>query len=171
MKDKKKQVIIGIDPGTQVTGYGIIELVDDSYRALDYGCIRPPSSLKLSDRYLIIFNSIEELLERYSPAALAVETQYVSKNVQSAIKLGMARGVAVVAAKRKGLTIFEYAPSQAKVAVVGNGSASKEQVQGMVKLLLNLAAIPNPPDAADALALAICHAHSMRFREINDREI
>lgn len=167
----KKKIIIGVDPGTQVTGYGIIEWTENSYRALDYGCIRPPAKLKLSDRYLIIFNALEELLQKYQPEALAVETQYVHKNVQSAIKLGMARGIAIIAAKRKGMSVFEYAPSQAKASVVGNGAASKEQVQGMVKLLLKLATIPTPSDAADALALAICHAHSMRFREINNHEI
>ena len=164
-------IIIGIDPGTQVTGYGVIEAEGSLCRAIDYGCIRPPASRKLTDRYLILFNALEELLEKYRPQALAVETQYVQKNVQSAIKLGMARGVAIIAAKRKGLAVFEYAPTKAKSAVVGNGRASKQQVQSMVKLLLNLAALPTPEDAADALALAICHAQSMRFRELCNCEL
>lgn len=153
-------IIIGIDPGTRVTGYGIIEVQGTVYRVLDYGCVRPPANAKLSDRYLILFNAIEELLQQYSPDALAVETQYVDKNVQSAIKLGMARGVAIIAAKRRGLSVFEYTPSKAKSAVVGNGKASKQQVQGMVKLLLQLQDQPMPEDAADALALALCHAQS-----------
>lgn len=164
-------IIIGIDPGTLITGYGIIECIHDKHRALDYGCIRPPKSLKLSDRYLIIFNAIEELIEKYRPDALVVETQYMKKNAQSAIKLGMARGIAVIAAKRKGISVFEYAPSKAKIAVVGNGAASKEQVQGMVKVLLNLLEVPQPADAADALALAICHANSLRYREMCSCEI
>jgi crossover junction endodeoxyribonuclease RuvC len=159
-------IIIGIDPGTQITGYGIIVLENGVARALDYGCIRPPVSLKLSDRYLVIFEAVEALIEKYRPDALVVETQYVSKNVQSAIKLGMARGVIVVAAKRKKVAVYEYAPSKAKLAVVGSGKASKHQVQGMVKLLLNLSEIPTPEDAADALALALCHAQSLRFREL-----
>lgn len=153
-------IIIGIDPGTRITGYGIIEFKGTSYRAIDYGCIKPPSSLKLSERYLVLFNALEELLIKYCPHVLAVETQYVEKNVQSAIKLGMARGTAIIAAKRQGLSVFEYAPSKAKLAIVGKGKASKEQVQGMVKRLLNLQEIPTPEDAADALALAICHAQS-----------
>lgn len=159
-------IIIGIDPGTQVTGYGIIAMENGVLRVMDYGCIRPPASLKLSDRYLVIFEAVEALLEKFRPQALVVETQYVSKNVQSAIKLGMARGVIVVAAKRKNISVFEYAPTKAKLAVVGNGKASKQQVQGMVKLLLNLAEVPTPEDAADALALALCHAQSLRYREL-----
>lgn len=163
--------IIGIDPGTQVTGYGIIKYNQGVMHPIDFGCVRPPPSLKLTDRYLIIFNGVEELLERYRPHALVVETQFVQKNVQSAIKLGMARGIIIIAAKRKGISVFEYGPTKAKSAVVGNGRASKQQVQGMIKLLLNLDKIPTPEDAADALALAVCHAHSLRFREICDLEI
>ncbi len=104
-------IIIGIDPGTTVTGYGIIKVDHPSYFAVDYGCIRPPANLKLSDRYLIIFESLDELLDKYRPDVLVVETQYVNKNVQSAIKLGMARGISIVAAKRKGLPVFEYSPN------------------------------------------------------------
>lgn len=153
-------IILGVDPGTRVTGYGIICIQNQAYIPLDYGCIRPPSSLKLSERYLVIFDSIEELINKYEPKSLVVETQYVHKNVQSALKLGMARGTVMIAAKKRGLSIFEYAPTVAKRAVVGNGSASKFQVQAMVQRLLNLPSLPFPEDAADALALAICHAHS-----------
>jgi crossover junction endodeoxyribonuclease RuvC len=151
-------IIIGADPGTLVTGYGIIKVRDGKNIALDYGSIQPPSKLKLSDRYLIIFESIEHILDQYAPDVLVVETQYVHKNVQSAIKLGMARGIMMVAAKKRGLKIFQYAPSEAKLAVTGRGSASKQQVQHMVKCLLNLDDIPQPEDAADALALALCYA-------------
>lgn len=159
-QDEKKEKILGIDPGTKISGYGLISSCGRSYVALDYGCIRPPANLILSERYLIIFNAIEELLEKFQPDAVAVETQYVHKNVQSAIKLGMARGVAIIAAKRRGIRIFEYAPTKAKLAVVGTGSASKAQVQGMVQRLLDLTEPPTPEDAADALALAICHAQT-----------
>lgn len=166
MSSKKQQpIIIGIDPGTTVTGYGIIKVENSSYHALDYGCIRPPANLKLSDRYLIIFESIEELLALHSPDALVVETQYMAgkmqrRNVKGTLKLGMACGISILAAKRKGIPVFEYAPSKAKKAVVGNGSASKFQVQSMVTRLLNLSEPPHPEDAADALSLAICHAQS-----------
>jgi crossover junction endodeoxyribonuclease RuvC len=168
--DKEKsqnsfEVIIGIDPGTNVTGYGIIKVQSSAYSVLDFGCIRPPTKLKITDRYLIIYNSLEHLLEIYQPNVLAIETQFVHKNVQSAIKLGMARGVVIVAAKRRGISIVEYSPTKAKRAVSGNGHASKIQVQGMVQKLLNLEKLPEPHDAADALALALCHAHSLKFSQ------
>jgi crossover junction endodeoxyribonuclease RuvC len=113
----------------------------------------------MHDRTLIIFEAITELIERFEPDVLAVETQYVAKNPQSALKLGMARGVIALAARRKGVVIAEYAPSKAKLAVTGSGKASKAQVVGMTQSLLKLAQPPTPEDAADALALAICHAH------------
>lgn len=152
-------IIIGIDPGTIVTGYGIISICQGRYEVIDYGCVRPPAGMELSDRYLILFNAFEELYVKYTPDVLAVETQFVNKNVQSAIKVGMARGIALIAFKRKGVAVFEYTPSRAKCAVVGNGRASKKQVQGMIKMLLKLEQEP-PEDAADALALALCHAHA-----------
>lgn len=161
MKKKSlSSIILGIDPGTCVSGYGLISLDGQTIIPIDYGCIRPPSSIKLSERYLILFDSIGELIDKYEPETIVVETQFVHKNVQSAIKLGMARGAVIIAAKKKGLPVFEYAPCVAKRAVVGNGRASKFQVQGMVKQILKLTTIPEPEDAADALALAICHAHT-----------
>lgn len=170
MHSKESKIIIGIDPGTTITGYGIIVVEGNSYRAIDYGCIRPPAKLKLSDRYLIIFESLEELLTKYGPHAMSVETQFVKHNVQSAIKLGMARGIIILGAKRQGIPVFEYTPMRAKRAVVGNGKASKIQVQGMVQRLLNLPK-PPPEDASDALSLAFCHAQTMRFQEIKNEEI
>ncbi len=155
-------IIIGIDPGTIVTGYGIIRIDGSAMHVLDYGCIKPPAHLKITDRYLLIFESIEQLLHQFKPNVLSIETQYVNKNPQSALKLGMARGVVIIAAKRQGLAVYEYAPTQAKRGVVGNGRASKFQVQAMVKNLLGLKALPEPEDAADALSLAICHAHTCR---------
>lgn len=163
MIDQKASIIIGIDPGTIVTGYGIIENTGSGYRAIDYGCIRPPAKYALADRYHILFESLEALLEKHKPHVLAVETQYVKINVQSAIKLGMARGMAILAAKRKGLEVYEYAPTVAKRAVVGHGGASKQQVVRMVQNLLCLKIPPHPEDAADALALAICHAHAFKL--------
>ncbi|MCE2982946.1 MAG: crossover junction endodeoxyribonuclease RuvC [Parachlamydia sp.] len=159
-----RTVILGVDPGTIVTGYGIIEIDGHTITAIDFGCIRPPLAYKLSDRYLVIHEGIAQLIEQYAPTAIAVETQYVHKNVQSAIKLGMARGAVILAAKMKELGVFEYAPTQAKLAVVGSGKASKKQVQGMVQRRLNLLKEPEPEDAADALALAICHAQMPAYK-------
>lgn len=158
--NKDHFVVIGIDPGTRVTGYGIIAVNGNSCKAVDYGCIRPPVDAAAAERYFVIFEAVDQLLEKYAPEALAVETQFLYKNAQSALKLGMAKGVAMVAAARRGIPVFEYSPTKAKSAVVGNGRASKLQVQSMVKVLLNLAELPQPEDAADALALALCHSHT-----------
>lgn len=164
---KTPSFIIGVDPGTAVTGYGIIRRIDNRFQAVDYGCIRPPANRKLSERYLIIFEGLEELLTQHRPEVLVVETQFIQKNVQSAIKLGMARGIAILAATRQGLPVFEYTPRKAKQSVVGNGSASKQQVQRMIQQLLGLRA-PPPEDAADALALAICHGHANPLSAIKE---
>lgn len=165
-KNLPSPIILGVDPGTRISGYGLISLQDHQYIPIDYGCIRPPAHFKLSERYLVIFDSIEALIEQYCPTVLVVETQFVHRNVQSAIKLGMARGIIMIAAKRRGLPVFQYAPTEAKRAVVGNGKASKFQVQGMVQRILKLASPPHPEDAADALALAICHAQAADHRKL-----
>jgi crossover junction endodeoxyribonuclease RuvC len=163
------QIILGIDPGTRVTGYGVIVIERQGPRAIDFGCIRPPRTLAPEEGYLVIFNAIEHLIEKYSPHALAVESQFVYKNAQSAMKLGMARAMALLAAARRKIPIYEYAPKKAKLAVVGNGAASKEQVQKMIQLLLRLPELPEPEDAADALALALCHAHTLPMRSIHSK--
>jgi crossover junction endodeoxyribonuclease RuvC len=155
-------IIMGVDPGTYVTGYGIINQVNAQFKPIDYGCIRPPVKSKLTEKHLIIFNAIEELITKFQPSILVVETQFVHKNVKSALTLGMARGIVMVAAKRKALYIFEYAPTRAKAAVTGNGRASKHQVKNMIRQILHLPKEPQE-DAADALALAICHAHTAPF--------
>ena len=166
MIQKKPRIVIGVDPGTVITGYGLIREEGNTLTAVDYGCIRPPRAMPLTDRYYAIFSCLKDIIERYSPDALAVETQYVDKNVQSALKLGMARGVVIIAAKSFGIPVFEYSPSRAKSAVTGNGRASKEQIQGMIQRLLNLKAPPEPEDAADALAIALCHIHNAKSLDI-----
>ena len=163
MPSKDSIVILGVDPGTRITGYGVIVCKDNKTHPIDFGCIRPPLQLPYYDRYLAIFEALELLIERHSPAALAVETQFVHRNAQSALKLGIARGMAILAASRKKIPIFEYAPKKTKLAVVGQGTASKTQVQRMIQLLLQLPSLPKPEDAADALAVAICHAHTLQF--------
>jgi crossover junction endodeoxyribonuclease RuvC len=155
----KPHVILGIDPGTVVTGYGVIRASGHAWEPLDFGAVRPPYTVKGHHRYLVIFEALEHLIEKFKPDAVAVETQFVYKNVQSALKLGMARGAVIVACARNGVEVFEYTPKKAKLAVVGHGSASKHQVQRMVQMQLKLPSPPEPHDAADALALAICHAY------------
>jgi len=155
-------IIIGVDPGTRLTGYGIIALSQNELRPLDFGCIRPPPRAPLSERYRIIHNGLEQLIERYTSheMEMALETPYVDKNPQSALKLGIALGMALIAAKKRGMKIYGYSPREVKCFVVGTGKASKEQVQSSVRLLLSLSQPPKPQDAADALAIALCHAQS-----------
>ena len=155
MKNKKR--IIGVDPGTRITGYGIIEANRNSYDLICHGTITPSIKLAQEFRYLAIFEELQKIIEEYEPQELSVETQFVYKNVDSALKLGMARGVIILAATLKKIPVFEYAPKKTKMAVTGTGSASKEQVQKMIELLLSEKVTSE--DASDALALAICHAH------------
>lgn len=155
----KKVCVLGIDPGTRVTGYGIIKAEGHTKEVLDYGCIRPPATKHLNERYLILHTSVASLIETYTPTAIAIETQYVAKNVQSALKLGMARGVITLAATQAGIPVYEYAPSVAKKAAVGVGSAKKGDIQRMIQMVLGLQTLPTPEDAADALALALCYLH------------
>lgn len=156
----KESLILGIDPGTVVTGFGIIQVAGSKFTPVDFGCIKPPKKTSPAEKYLAIFEGIEALIKTYRPDAIAVETQFVYKNIQSALKLGMARGACLIAAARSDILIYEYAPSKAKKAVVGQGAASKLQVQKMIQILLALSELPEPEDAADALALAICHAQN-----------
>ncbi len=155
-------IILGIDPGTACTGWGVIEVVGNSYHLLSFGTIKAKTKI-LSEKYVIIFDSINQIIDTYHPDYISVETQFVDKNVQSAIKLGMARGMAVLAGAKRQIPIYEYAPLKAKQAVSGSGNASKEHVQKMISILLNLSETV-PHDAADGLALAICHAHFARAK-------
>ena len=165
-------IILGIDPGMAIMGYGAIESDKNSNRVkgLDYGVVTTPSNMQTPQRLLYIFNSVEELIQQYSPDAIAYEELFFNKNVKTALIIGHARGAAVVAGARQGVDLYEYTPLQVKQAVVGYGRADKHQVQNMVKLLLNLREIPKPDDAADALAVAICHMHSAQFgRKLESR--
>ncbi len=156
------KIIMGIDPGTRITGYGIISSDGREYTPLDFGSIRPPPHLPLFKRYLILFEGLEKLIQQHRPQAIAVETQFIKNNIQSAMKLGMARGMVMLAAAKYDIHFYEYPPRKAKKAVVGNGAASKRQVQKMMQILLNLPHLPEPEDAADALALALCHAQERK---------
>ncbi len=159
----RNPIILGIDPGTKITGYGLIQ-ENREVELIDFGAIRPPPHLPLHQRYHILYESLEKLIQIHNPTHLAVESQFVQKNVQSAMKIGMAKGVVYLLAAKYHLELFEYAPREAKLAVVGSGSASKYQVQKMIQLLFRLEALPTPEDAADALSLAICHLHKSKWR-------
>lgn len=158
-------IILGIDPGIAIVGYSIIECNGNKYKAIDYGCITTDSNLLFPDRIKIIYSRLTEIIEKYKPEDLAVEELFFNKNVKTAIKVGQARGVEILAAVNKGMNIYEYTPLQIKQAVVGYGRADKSQVQEMVRILLNLKEKPKPDDVADALAVAICHGSSIRFKE------
>ncbi|MFZ3172258.1 MAG: crossover junction endodeoxyribonuclease RuvC [Carboxydocellales bacterium] len=155
--------IIGIDPGTAITGYGIIETQGNKFQVLKYDCIRTSAQESLARRLCLVFNQLEELLDYYQPEHFAIEELFFNKNVKTALAVGHSRGVAILAAARRDLPVFEYTPLQVKQAVVGYGRAEKAQVQFMVKTILGLEQAPKPDDVADALAIAICHAHSYRI--------
>jgi len=150
-------IILGIDPGTIKTGYGMVEIRGSRLWHLDSGLIIPPSKEKLEGKILEIFTRLMTLIDTCRPDTLSIEEIFVAKNSRSALVLGHARGVALLAGASKGIPIYGYTPTTVKKCVTGNGLASKEQVQAMVKRLLNLPEVP-AEDAADALALAICHA-------------
>ena len=153
------RVLLGIDPGTAATGFGVVA-VDSRRRAklVECGVIRTSSGADLAERLLEIHEEVAALIERFSPAALSLESAFYGKNVRSALTLGQARGAIIVAAGRCGVEVAEYAPRNIKKAVVGTGSATKEQVAYMVRRHLRLRTDPTPSDAADGIAAALCHA-------------
>jgi crossover junction endodeoxyribonuclease RuvC len=152
--------IFGIDPGSIRTGYGCVETDGARHRLVACGVLSGPAGASLPDRLRAIHDGLRDLLRDSAPQCVAVENLFHARNVRSALVLGHARGVAVLAAVEAGLPVIEYTPAEIKVAVVGYGRAEKAQIQQMVKLLLGLDAAPSPHDAADALAVAICHAHA-----------
>jgi crossover junction endodeoxyribonuclease RuvC len=152
--------IFGIDPGSERTGYGCIETDGSRHRIITCGAINAAAAATFPDRLQIIHSQLTALLAQHRPDCVALESVFFAANVRSALKLGHARGVAMLAAVEAGVTVAEYSPAEIKRAVVGHGRADKAQVQHMVKLLLGLPMVPTPHDAADALAAAICHVHS-----------
>lgn len=162
---------LGIDPGIATTGYGLVRLKrDGELLAVDFGVILTPKDESASQRLVILYNQINEVLARYKPDTTAVEKLFFGRNLTTAVVVGQARGVTLLALTQAGLDVTEYAPTEVKQAVAGYGAAGKRQVQEMVRVLLSLDDIPEPDDAADALAVAICHLHSARTLNIaNDQ--
>ena len=155
-------VILGIDPGYATVGYGVIEYNGKGFRTLDYGAVTSPPELPFPRRLEMIFDGITQLIEKFKPDAVAVEELFFNTNLKTGIAVAHARGVILLAIQKRGTPFFEYTPLQVKQSVVGYGRAEKMQVMLMTKSLLGLEKIPRPDDAADALALAICHAHASR---------
>ncbi len=162
----EETIVIGIDPGTATTGYGVIRAKGKEYQCLGYGIIETSSKWKAEDRLQKIESDFNLLLEEYNPEILAIESLFFFKNAKTAIPVSQARGVLLMVAAKKGIQVFEYTPLQAKMATVGYGKAEKKQVQEMVKILLELENIPRPDDASDALAIAICHLSSQHLRSL-----
>ena len=153
-------IILGIDPGYAIVGWGVIEYNGSKFKVLGYGSINTPAGLEPAERLLMVYRGMNEIIDKYKPDQIAVEELFFNTNTTTAILVAEARGVILLSAKLAGLTIAEYTPLQVKQAVVGYGRAEKKQVIVMVTSLLNLPAPPKPDDTADALAIAVCHAHS-----------
>lgn len=163
-------LVIGIDPGTATTGYGLVRDTAQGLEMVGFGVILTPAGLPQEQRLVMLHEELEQILLLHRPDSAAVEKLFFSRNVTTAITVGQARGVALLALAQRGLVVGEYTPMEIKQAVAGYGGADKNQVQQMVKALLNLDKVPKPDDAADALAIAICHLHSYRLKQYIDSE-
>lgn len=152
--------ILGVDPGYAIVGVGTVDYEGNRFRVVEYGAITTQAGEDMFDRLKKIYDEMMELIERVKPDAMAIEELFFQNNQKTAINVAQARGIIVLAAKNHGIPIFEYTPLQVKQAVVGYGKADKNQVQQMTKAILNLEKIPKPDDTADALAIAVCHAHT-----------
>lgn len=156
-------ITMGIDPGTARLGYGVVS--GDPAEAIDFGVVETATAQGMPDRLSLLFDAVSGLIGRHRPDAVAVEQLFFARNTTTAMAVGQARGVVLLAIARAGLPVAEYTPAEVKQAVVGYGRADKAQVQEMVRMILGLADPPQPDDAADALAVALCHAQTSRFRE------
>lgn len=158
-------ITLGIDPGTARLGYGVVDSAGEA-RALAYGVVESRRGVPMAERLVVLFEGVQALIAEHRPESLAVEQLFFARNVTNALSVGQARGVVLLAGARAGLTIAEYSPAEVKQAVTGYGKADKPQMQEMVRLILRLDRVPTPDDAADALAVALCHAQTAPFREL-----
>ena len=158
--ESKSVKILGIDPGTTIMGWGIIEKSGSKVVPISYGCIRSSSISSQDERLLNIFETLNDIIKKEAPDEVAIEELFFFKNQKTVISVAEARGVAILAAKKSGLKFFEYTPLQIKQAITGYGRADKAQIQEMVRISCNLKECPKPDDAADALAIALCHAQT-----------
>lgn len=158
--------VLGIDPGTATTGFGVVESKGSRLLHIAHGVITTPAKAPFADRLALIFERMESLLQEHQPDVVAIEKLYFARNVTTGIAVAQARGVLALAAARAKFPVGEFSPTEVKSAVTSNGRADKRQVQDMIKILLNLTTIPKPDDAADALAIAICQLHAGKFRSL-----
>ncbi len=159
-------IILGIDPGYAIVGIGVLAYAGNKFKTLEYGAITTPAGMSTTERLKKIYAQITMYVDKYKPDAAAIEELFFNSNQKTAINVAQARGVILAAVANKDVPIFEYTPLQVKQSVTGYGRADKQQIQTMVKMLLGLNAIPKPDDAADALAIAICHAHSNKMNSM-----
>ena len=157
--------ILGIDPGIAIMGYGVVEFDGNKVKVIENGVITTSSKTKTPERLNILYDNLDEIISEFKPDEFAIEELFFNQNVKTAITVGHARGIQVLCAQKNNLPIYEYTPLQIKQAITGYGRATKSQMQKTVTTLLNLKEIPKPDDAADALAVALCHALSLRFKE------
>jgi len=158
-------IILGIDPGFAITGYGFLNMEGNKFKVLDYGVISTNVNQLFSQRLLHIGDELGMLIEKYRPDAMAIEELFFNTNTKTAIQAAQGRGVAVYEASRRHMPVYEFTPLQVKQSITGYGRADKQQIQQMVKVLLNLESIPKPDDAADALAIAICYGNSAKLAQ------
>lgn len=156
--------IVGIDPGYAIVGYGVVEYRNSAFTTLDYGAVLTPAGMPFQERLVLIYDEITQLLDRHKPQAMAVEKLYFGNNKTTGIDVAQARGVILLSAQQHQTEVYEYTPVQVKQAVVGYGKAEKHQVMDMTRRLLKLTQMPKPDDTADALAIAVCHAHAAPSR-------
>ena len=159
-------LVLGIDPGTAITGYGLVREDDEGLALVEYGVINTPADQPLPQRLQTIYRGLTAIIGEHQPDQVAVEELFFSRNVRTALSVGQARGVVLLAAAEADLPLHEYKPLEVKQTVAGYGGADKRQVQEMVRLLLHLEQVPEPDDAADAVAVAVCHIHSARMRAL-----
>ena len=157
---EKAMRILGIDPGYAIMGYGVVELIGNKFKVIEYGSIMTESRKNMTDRLKYLYYELMQLINRTDPDVAAIEELFFNTNTTTAIKVGQARGVSILACANSGIETNEYTPLQVKMALTGYGRADKKQVQHMTKTILNLKEVPKPDDTADALAIAICHGHS-----------
>ena len=158
--------ILGIDPGTVIMGYGVIDTEEDKISLVECGVLKNPGRSPIGERLSYFYGGLSEIISRYQPDAVAVEQPFMAKNVRSALAIGRAQAVAMLAAANKGVQVYEYTPTEIKQKVADYGASSKEQIQEMVRLQLELSEVPQPNDAADALAVAICHLREVQLQSL-----